>query len=113
MKNIKKEKRVRGKIRGTEDRPRLSVFRSSQHIYAQIIDDEKGVTLVCASDKDLDSKKVKDLKKTEIAALVGDLIAERAVPKKIKKVRFDRGSYRYHGRVKILAESARKGGLIF
>ena len=90
-------------------RPRLSVFRSNKYIYAQIIDDPKGATLVAASDKGFLDKGIK----TERASLVGEALAKKALKKKISEVAFDRGSYKYHGRIKKLAESARKGGLVF
>lgn len=112
----RRKARVRIKIGGTAERPRLSVFRSNRKIYAQLIDDEKGKTLIAASERELDkkTKKQKNRKtKTERASLVGELLAKRAAKKKIKQVVFDRGSYRYHGRVKALAEGARKGGLKF
>jgi len=89
----------------------LCVFRSLRHIYAQLIDDKEGKTLVSASD--LEIKKKKGVKKTEIAKEVGKLIAKKAVAQKIKKVVFDRGGYKYHGRVKNLADGAREGGLEF
>lgn len=101
--------RVRAKIIGTADRPRLSVFRSSVHIYAQIINDNIGKTLVSASDLGLKEKG----KKTEIAEKVGEALAKKAVAKKIKKIVFDRNGFKFHGRVKALAEGARKGGLEF
>ncbi|MBI3443541.1 50S ribosomal protein L18 [Candidatus Woesebacteria bacterium] len=90
---------------------RLSVFRSSKYIYAQIIDDEKGATLVSFSDKNL--KFSEKLTKVQKAATTGEELAKRALKKKIKKVVFDRGRYKYHGRVRALAEGARKGGLVF
>lgn len=98
------------RVFGTPTRPRLSVFRSNKHIYAQIIDDTKGITLVSANDFQLDQ--VKETKQ-EIARAVGRLIGERAIKKKIKKVVFDRGRFKYHGRIKALAEGAREAGLIF
>ena len=104
------------KIRGIKGRLRLSVFRSNKMIYAQIINDEVGRTLVAAGEKDLSEKaqKEKDQKsKTEKAWLVGKLLAKRALKKKVKKVVFDRRHYKYHGRVKALAEGAREGGLEF
>lgn len=97
-------------------RNRISVYRSNQHIYAQIIDDVKGVTLVSASDHEIKgSKKQEDNKTQKIAnaQLVGELLAEKAKKKKIGKAFFDRRNYRYHGRVQALAEGARKGGLEF
>ena len=106
--------RVRAKLRGTPERPRLSVFRSSKHIAAQLIDDVNGVTLAAASTM------VKALRgggkiggNIKAAAIVGKAIAETAKSKGITKVAFDRGSYRYHGRVKALADAAREGGLQF
>jgi large subunit ribosomal protein L18 len=95
-------------------RPRLSVFRSSKHIYAQIIDDAKGATLACASSVETDLKsELKTGADTSAAARVGKLIAERAVKAGITEVVFDRGGYIYHGRVKALADAAREGGLSF
>jgi large subunit ribosomal protein L18 len=110
-KREKRKKRTRGKTFGTKERPRLCVFRSLKHIYAQIVNDEEGKTLVSASDIEL--KKKKELKKVEIAKEVGKLIAKKALEKKIEKVSFDRSGYKYHGRVKALAEGAREGGLKF
>lgn len=109
-KRKRRHKRVRAKIFGTAKVPRLCLFRSASHIYAQLINDEKGKTLVSASD--LEIKKSKD-KKTALAGKVGKLIAKKAAEKKIDKVVFDRGGYKYHGRVKALAEGAREGGLKF
>ena len=103
-----RKNRVRAKVTGTGDRPRLTVYKSSVHIYGQIIDDEKQKTLVSASDL-----KIKTGKKVEKAGLVGEELAKLAVAKKIKKVTFDRNGFRFHGRVKALAEGARKGGLEF
>lgn len=103
--------RVRTKIEGTSERPRLNVFRSLNHIYAQLINDEQGETLVAASSLELEGNG--DLTKAQAAEKVGELIAERAVDQGVKKIIFDRGGYRYHGRVKALAEAARKGGLEF
>jgi|SRR5690625_451320 len=105
-------KRVRKTISGTEERPRLNVYRSNKNIYAQLIDDEKGITLVSANTNEkglnLDSKS-----NSEAAREVGKLIAERAIEKGYKSVVFDRGGYIYHGRVKALAEAAREAGLEF
>lgn len=109
--NIKKTRRVtriRKKLRATSIRPRLTVFRSNVNIYAQIIDDSKATTLVSAS-----SKEVKATKKMEQAQEVGALIAKKATEKKIKEIVFDKGAYKFHGRVKALAEGAREGGLQF
>lgn len=89
---------------------RLAVFRSNKAIYAQVIDDKLGKTLVAANEKDL-GKAAKKITKTEKARLVGEILAEKALKQKIKQVRFDRRRYKYHGRVKALAEGARKGGL--
>lgn len=107
----KRHKRIRKKVFGTLERPRLCVFRSNKHIYCQIIDDERAHTLVSASDLEL--RLEKKLKKTEIAKEVGKLIAKKALEKNIKKVVFDRAGYKFHGRVKALAEGAREAGLIF
>ena len=108
---LKRHKRVRGKIAGTPERPRLNVFRSETNIYAQIIDDTKGVTLVSASslEKDFDGRG----SNCEAAKKVGEAIAQRAKDKGITTVVFDRGGYLYHGRVKALAEGARGAGLEF
>lgn len=110
-KRYRRHKRIRAKIFGTKERPRFCVFRSAKHIYAQLIDDEKGHTLAAASDLELKESKGKT--KKEKAFAVGQLIAEKALKKKIEVVVFDRGGYAYHGRVKSLAEGARKGGLKF
>ena len=109
---IARHKRVRKNISGTTETPRLSVFRSNKHIYAQIIDDTKGVTLVAASTLD-ESLKGKNGGNKEAAREVGKLIAEKALKAGIKDVIFDRGGYIYHGRVMELAEGAREGGLNF
>ena len=108
---LKRHKRVRGKIQGTENRPRMNVFRSRSNIYAQIIDDVKGITLVSASSIEKDFNEYGGNK--EAARKVGQIIAKRALKKKIKDVVFDRGGYIFHGRVKELAEGAREGGLNF
>ena len=102
--------RVRSKISGTQECPRLNVFRSNNEIFAQIIDDVKGITLVSSSSVEL---KIKNGSNIEGASLVGKDIAEKAKKAKIKKVVFDRGGYLYHGRVKALAEAARANGLEF
>lgn len=104
------------KTKGTAKRPRLSVFRSNKAIYAQIVDDSKRETLVAASEKDLGKvSKSQSFKvsKTERARVIGEILAKKALKKGIKSVVFDRGRYLYHGRVKALAEGARKGGLKF
>ena len=108
---LKRHKRVRGKISGTPERPRLNVFRSETNIYAQIIDDVAGVTLVSASS--LEKGFECEGTKSDAAKKVGQLVAERALAKGIDTVVFDRGGYLYHGRVKALAEGAREGGLKF
>ncbi len=112
---IRRHERVRKYVSGTEDRPRLNVFRSLADIYAQVIDDSKGITLASAStiDHELKGKPLAKKTKTEQAKLVGDLVAERAKKKGIKKVVFDRGGFRYIGRVKALADAAREAGLDF
>ena len=108
---IRRQIRTRAKTKGSESRPRLSVFRSNKYVYAQIVDDEKGKTIIGASEKEL---AIKDkVNKTERSKLLGNLIAKKAISKKINSVIFDRGSYRYHGRVKAVAEGAREGGLKF
>ena len=108
-KRLKIKRRVRGKISGTTECPRLSVFRSNKQIYAQIIDDIAGCTLAAASSLKIEEK----LPKKEIAAKVGELIAEKAKEAGIENVSFDRNGYLYHGRVKELANAARKAGLKF
>lgn len=110
----RRHRRVRVKLSGTAERPRLNVFRSLKHIYAQLIDDTAGTTLVSAStiDKDIIGK-VGGKSKKEQATLVGEAVAERAKAAGIQQVVFDRGGYRYHGRVKLLADAARKSGLTF
>lgn len=107
---IRRAHRTRAKIRGTAERPRLTVFRSSKHIYAQVIDDTSGTTIVAASDKHVDAKGKKGV---EVASLVGAEIAKRAKSANITAVVFDRGAYKYHGRVQALADAAREGGLEF
>lgn len=106
--------RVRKRVSGTPERPRLSVYRSLKHIYAQVIDDTRGHTLVAASTLDPELRgKLQKTGNVEAAREVGRLIARRALEKGITKVVFDRGGYRYHGRVAALAEGAREGGLQF
>jgi large subunit ribosomal protein L18 len=113
-KRYNRHKRIRAKVKGTKDCPRFSVFRSSQHISGQLIDDDKRVTLVSASDLEIDKRKgEKPVTKVELAYQTGELIAQKASKKEIKKVVFDRGGYKYHGRVKAMAEGARKKGLKF
>ena len=110
----KREKRTRAKLAGTPEKPRLSVFRSDKHIYAQAINDTQEITLATASTlcKEL-AKKIKDKNKVDVASEVGKLIAERLKALGIDKVVFDRGRFLYHGRVKALAEAARESGLKF
>jgi len=111
---LRKHVRVRKKIKGTPERPRLNVFRSLKNIYAQVIDDTTGNTLVSASTLDQALKgTLKSGGNKDAAKAVGKLIAERAIEKGIKKVVFDRGGYLYHGRVKELADAAREAGLEF
>jgi len=125
LKRYRRHRRLRAKIKGTAKVPRLCVFRSAKHIYGQLIDDEKGRTLVAASDRKIkvlkNSKKTGKEKEGKVGRMgkiarsyeVGRLLAERALNNKIKKIVFDRGGYKYHGRVKTLAEGAREGGLRF
>jgi large subunit ribosomal protein L18 len=109
-----RHRRVRKRVRGTAQRPRLNVFRSAEHIYAQIVDDESGHTLVAASTIDPEVRaRVKGLPKIERAKVVGELVARRALNKGIRQVVFDRGGYTYHGRVKALADASREAGLEF
>lgn len=106
--------RVRRTVRGVAGRPRLSVFRSLSHIYAQIVDDAQGITLAAASSRDPDLREgAKGKKKAEVSALVGEVLARRARERGVTQVVFDRGGYLYHGRVKALADGARKAGLQF
>jgi len=105
------KRRIKKIVKGTANQPRLSVFRSNKEIYAQIINDENGVTIVSYSSKDK-ALKAKG-SKTEIATIVGKTLAEKALKAGIEKISFDRNGYLYHGRVKALAEAAREGGLKF
>jgi len=105
---------IRNRLSGTPERPRLSVFRSGKHIYAQVVDDTRGVTIAAASTLSGDLKEsVKQANKTESARQVGALIAQICLTKTVSKIVFDRNGYLYHGRVKALAEGARKAGLSF
>ncbi|MDP8315697.1 MAG: 50S ribosomal protein L18 [Candidatus Celaenobacter antarcticus] len=106
---------IRNKISGTAEKPRLSVYRSLKHIYAQIIDDDKGVTLCAISSlsPEYKEKEKDDMKPVAKAGLIGELFGKKCLKKKIKKVCFDRNGFKYHGRVKALAEGARKAGLEF
>jgi len=119
-KYFRRKRRTRAKVKGTNKRPRLSVHRSNRYIFAQLIDDEKGATLISVSEKDirlkrkLSGKGNKDKKsqsKIDRAMQVGMVLAEKALKNKMKSVVFDKGGYKYHGRVKQIAEGARKGGL--
>lgn len=110
---IKRSIRIRAKINGTKDRPRLCVFRSSRFIYAQIIDDTVQKTLVSANEKELKKTPGEKLNKFGRAKLVGQLLSQKAIKVKIEKIVFDRNGYKYHGRIKALADAAREGGLKF
>ncbi|NOQ68266.1 50S ribosomal protein L18 [Patescibacteria group bacterium] len=105
----RRHKRVRSKIIGTKETPRLSLFRSNKGLFVQLINDDLGVTLASASEKEIKEKKTK----TDAAKEVGKLIAKKAQEKNISKVVFDRGGYKYHGRTKAVAEGAREEGLVF
>jgi large subunit ribosomal protein L18 len=109
----RRHRRIRIKLSGSTERPRLSVFRSLQHIYAQVIDDTTGTTLAAASTNEPDARGSLSGSKTDRARSVGKTIAERAKEKGIATVVFDRGGYMYHGRVKALADAAREAGLAF
>ncbi|MDD5639868.1 MAG: 50S ribosomal protein L18 [Candidatus Pacebacteria bacterium] len=108
-KRIRRHKRVRAKIAGSTEKPRLCVFRSNNHIYGQLVDDKKGFTIVSASDIEVKKKDTK----TSLSKEVGILLAKKAIEKNISQIVFDRGGYQYHGRVKALAEGAREAGLKF
>lgn len=111
---LKRHERIRRNVFGTAERPRLNVFRSLRHIYAQVIDDVQGHTLVSASTIDSEIEpQLNGLSKTEQAEVVGQVVAERALEAGIEQVVFDRGGYAYHGRVKALADAARESGLDF
>ena len=111
---LKRKRRVRKNISGNENRPRMSVFRTAKHIYAQIIDDTKGTTLVSASTVDQEFKDQNvEGKKVEIAKAVGNLVGKRALDKGIKQVVLDRNGFLYHGRIKSLSDGAREAGLNF
>ncbi len=110
----RRRKHVRRNLRGEADRPRLNIFRSEKHIYAQVIDDRKGYTIAAASSLDPKLReKLVGAKPLERAKLVGEAVAQRAIAKGVKQVVFDRAGYQYHGRVKSLADGARAGGLEF
>lgn len=104
--------RIASEIRGSKRRPRLSVFRSNKHIYAQLIDDDKGHTLVASSSlEEAVESEDEELEAKELSKIVGERLAEKALDRGIERAVFDRGDYRYHGRIKALAEGAREGGL--
>ena len=110
----RRKKSIRKRITGTSGRPRLSVFRSLRHIYAQVIDDEQGTTLATASSREETvAAQVAELNKTDAAKVVGKLVGERCLANKVEKVVFDRNGYIYHGRVRSLADGAREAGLDF
>lgn len=114
IRRARRQRRVRAKVQGTAERPRLNVFRSARHILAQLIDDAQGHTLVAASTLDAEIRaQAAALKKTQEAHAVGKLLAQRALARGIQRVVFDRGGYQYHGRVQALATGAREGGLVF
>lgn len=108
-----RKRRIRKKISGAANRPRLSVFKSDRHIYGQVIDDVARTTLVSVSSTEKQFKEVKDIAKSAGAAMVGTLLAERALAKGIKTVVFDRNGFAYHGRIKSFADAARQKGLVF
>ena len=112
QKRLRIKSRIRKVVSGTEARPRLAVFRSNKEIYAQVVDDVTGKTIIAASSRDKDISYAKGTK-SEIATLVGKSIAEKALKAGVETISFDRGGYQYHGRVKSLAEGAREGGLKF
>jgi large subunit ribosomal protein L18 len=110
---IVRHSRVRKKVRGTSERPRLCVFRSLRHIYAQVIDDTQGCTLAAATSQEAQQQGADSASKLALSEAVGKLVAERAKAKGITQVVFDRGGYKYHGRVKALADGSREAGLAF
>jgi large subunit ribosomal protein L18 len=114
VRRITRHVRVRRRVSGSAERPRLCVFRSLNHVYAQVVDDAKGVTLAAASSLDPEIREQRDGKpKSQISTLVGKLIAQRAKEKGVSTVVFDRGGHKFHGRTKALADAAREGGLVF
>ncbi|MFH1980631.1 MAG: 50S ribosomal protein L18 [Pseudomonadota bacterium] len=111
---LKRQRRIRKTVTGSTDRPRLSVFRSARHIYAQLIDDKKGITIACASSVEKSFRALEKFEsKTAQAVFIGKLIGERAKEKGINKVVFDRNGFLYHGRIKAVSEGAREAGLDF
>ena len=113
MNRLERKNRTRFKLKKVSSRKRLSVFRSNNHLYAQIINDEQGITLACASTLEKTFQNKKNISKKELAEDLGKEIAKRSIKKGIKEVAFDKGKYKYHGIIKILAEAARAGGLDF
>ena len=109
----RRQERVRSRVRGTDSKPRLCVFRSAKHIYAQVISDEAGTTLVSASTLSAELRETAKAKKIEIAKKVGELVAKRCLERSISQVVFDRNGFLYHGRIKALADAARDAGLKF
>jgi large subunit ribosomal protein L18 len=111
---VRRHIRLRRRVQGTAEKPRLAVYRSLSHIYAQVIDDVSRITITSASDVEADLKSKSDgKKKSDVATMIGSLVAERAKAKGVSEVVFDRGGYPFHGRIKALAEAAREGGLKF
>ena len=108
-----RKKRTRSKIKGTSQRPRLSVFRSNRYTCVQLIDDASGQTMASASTREMTIKGKEKEKNTSLSYKLGEIIAQKAIEKGVKEAVFDRGDYKYHGRVKALAEGAREGGLVF
>ena len=113
MNRLERKKRTRFKLKKVSSRKRLTVFRSNNHLYAQIINDEEGATLACVSSLEKSFQNKNNKSKKELAADLGKEIAKRSIKKGIKEVAFDKGKYKYHGIIKILAEAARTGGLDF
>lgn len=110
---FKRKRRIRADVNGVESKPRLAVFKSNKHIYAQLINDETGMTIVSASTAEEANRKDKLCANLKSAKTIGTLIAERAKQKKVEKVVFDRSGYLYHGKIKVLADAAREAGLKF
>lgn len=113
FKRIKRHKRLRAKVKGIANTPRLCVFRSNKYIYAQLIDDTKGKTIVSTKNTDIKEIKKSKIRKTDAAFNAGLIFAKKALEKSVNKVVFDRGGFKYHGRVKAFADGAKKGGLQF
>ena len=113
MSQLERKKRTRFKLKKVSSRKRLTVFRSNNHLYAQIINDEQGTTLACVSSLEKSFQNKKNKSKKELAKDLGKEIAKRSIKNGIKEVAFDKGKYKYHGIIKILAEAARTGGLVF